>query len=432
MIKSIIPKSSIPAYLLLFSILFSILLFTLISLYHISPVSASLYAGEVEEEWNRTYGGKYGDAAWSVQETGEGGCILVGNTATRGEKSDLWLIRTDPDGNSLWSRILGGSGEDVGYFVRETSNGGYIITGSTNSFGMGEERLWLVKMDGNGSLIWDNTFGGFVHSSGDGGWSVDEADDGGYIATGYTQSKGNGRKDLWLIRTDDTGDLLWERSYGGTEDDVGLSVIQSREGGFIVAGRTASQGTRGDDIWLLKTDGQGIMTWNATYGGDRDDTAFQVVELKDGYALVGRSDSGPVEERIILIRVDLRGRKIWERSYLGSSGTSLQQTIDGGFVIGGRIDKDESGRDGLIIKTNSAGQEEWRSVLGGMKDDIGSFVIQNREGDYILAGITASYGSGAEDVWLVKLGLREEMSSSARLANLTRSLQSRARPPRSL
>jgi len=310
--------------LLVLPLLASLLFLFLISFYHISPAAASLYSGELTEEWNRTYGGRYGDGAWSVQETNDGGYILVGHTATRGEGSDLWLVRVDPDGNPLWSRIMGGSGEDVGYFVRETADNGYIIAGSTNSFGLGEERLWLIRMDWNGSLLWDKTFGGFVHSSGDGGWSVDETDDGGYIATGYTQSKSIGRKDLWLIRTDSNGNLLWDRSYGGADEDVGLSVLQSQDGGFIVAGRTASLGKTGDDIWLLKTDDQGVISWNASYGGDKDDVAFQVVELANGYALVGRSESGLEEERIILIRLDQLGRKIWERSYLGSSGTSLQ------------------------------------------------------------------------------------------------------------
>ncbi|MFA7374476.1 MAG: hypothetical protein WCZ26_03605, partial [Methanothrix soehngenii] len=157
--------------LLVLPLLASLLFVFLISFYHISPAAASLYSGELTEEWNRTYGGRYGDGAWSVQETNDGGYVLVGHTATRGEGSDLWLVRVDPDGNPLWSRIMGGSGEDVGYFVRETADSGYIVAGSTNSFGLGEERLWLIRMDGNGSLLWDKTFGGFVHSSGDGGWS---------------------------------------------------------------------------------------------------------------------------------------------------------------------------------------------------------------------------------------------------------------------
>jgi len=421
-----------PSSLLALSLLASFLFVILIFICWLHPAMAFFYEGELAEEWNRTYGGRYGDGAWCVQETSDGGYILLGYTAIRGEGSDLWLIRTDPDGNALWSRVLGGSGEDVGYFVRQTSDEGYIITGSTASFGIGEERLWLIRMDRNGSLIWDRTFGGFVHSAGDGGWSVDETDDGGFIATGYTQSKGKGRKDLWLIRTDGKGEMLWEKSYGGVEDDVGLSVLQSRDGGFIVAGRTASLGKKGDDIWLLKTDGMGVMTWNATYGGDRDDTAFQVVELTEGYALVGRSDSGLEGERVILIRLDHLGRKIWERYYLGSSGTSLEQTLDGGFIIAGRIDRQESGRDALIIRTNSAGEEVSRLILGGMRDDICSFVIQDRKGDYILAGITSSYGSGAEDVWLVKMRLEDQAAiNSARLENLTQSLQSRVRPSRS-
>lgn len=237
--------------------------------------SNSAYGAEPIEEWNRTYGGRYGDGAWCLQETSDGGYILVGNTATRGEGSDLWLIRTDQSGDPIWSRILGGSGEDIGYFVKETSDGGFIITGSTESFGMGEERLWLIKTDSNGSRIWDRTFGGFVSSSGDGGWSVDETRDGGYIVTGYTQSQGRGRKDLWLLKTDDLGDRIWDRTYGGREDDVGISVLQSRDGGYIVAGRTASFGKGGDDIWLLKTDSVGKEAWNATFGGSRMTPVFR-------------------------------------------------------------------------------------------------------------------------------------------------------------
>ncbi len=383
--------------------------------------SNSAYGAEPREEWNRTYGGRYGDGAWCLQVTLDGGYILVGNTAARGEGSDLWLIRTDQSGNPIWSRILGGSGEDIGYFVRETNDGGFIITGSTKSFGMGEERLWLIKTDGNGSLVWDKTFGGFVSSSGDGGWSVDETKDGGYIVAGYTQSLGRGRKDLWLLKTDDLGNRIWDRTYGGREDDVGISVLQSRDGGYIAAGRTASFGKGGDDIWLLKTDLQGKEAWNATFGGSKDDAGFQVVELKDGYALVGRTESGSDNNRIILIRTDLAGRGLWERTYQGGSGTSLQPTNEGGFIIAGRIDSKESGRDALIIKIDSSGNEEWARVFGGGADDIGTFAVQNRDGDYIMAGITSTIGSGAEDAWLIKMRMEIPHHNATNLQNLTRS-----------
>jgi len=408
----------------------SFIFVTFVFIFLLLAESNSAYGAEPREEWNRTYGGRYGDGAWCLQETQDGGYILVGNTATRGEGSDLWLIRTDQFGNPTWSRILGGSGEDIGYFVEETNDGGFIITGSTKSFGMGEERLWLIKTDGNGSRIWDKTFGGFVSSSGDGGWSVDETEDGGYIVTGYTQSLGRGRKDLWLLKTDDLGNRIWDRTYGGLEDDVGISVLQCRDGGYIVAGRTASFGKGGDDIWLLKTDSGGKETWNATFGGSKDDAGFQVVELKDGYALVGRTESGSNSNRIILIRTDLAGRGLWERAYLGGSGTSLQMTNEGGFIIAGRIDSKESGRDALIIKTDSSGSEEWAHVFGGGADDIGTFAVQNRDGDYILAGITSTFGSGAEDAWLIKMGMEILIrENDTKLQNLTQSFRAISRHP---
>jgi hypothetical protein len=192
-----------------------------------------------------------------------------------------------------------------------------------------------------------------------------------------------------------------------------------------VAGRTASFGKNGDDIWLLKTDSLGDVTWNATFGGSKDDAGFQVVELVDGYALVGRTESGSDSDRIILIRLDLRGREIWEKAYQGGSGTSLQLTHDGGFIIAGRIDSKESGRDALIIKTDSAGGEEWRKIFGGKADDIGTFAVQSRDGDYVLAGITSSLGYGAEDAWLIKMGMEPTGDgNSAKLQNLTRSFHS--------
>jgi hypothetical protein len=347
-----------------------------------------------------------------LQETDDGGYILVGNSASRGEGSDLFLIRTDSMGNSTWTRTWGGSGEDAGYFVQKTRDGGFIVTGSTKSYSMGEELLWLLKTDSNGNLSWEKTFGGFVSSAGDGGWSVNETLDGGYIVTGYTQSQGNGRKDLWLLKTDGQGNKIWDRTFGGRDDDVGMSVLQSRDGGYIVAGRTASFTKGGDDIWLLKTDLLGNEQWNRTFGGNQDDAGFQVLELKDGYALVGRTESGSEEKKITLIKVNPDGRKRWERSYIGSSASSLQSTADGGYVIAGRIDSIETGRDALIIKTDSAGLEEWSMTLGGRGDDIGTFVIQNRDGSYTMSGITDSYGMGREDVWLVKIGLQPQSTEN--------------------
>ena len=375
----------------------------LFSLLILASCISALAAAVPEVQWNRTFGEVYSDGAWCMQETDDFGFILVGNTASRGQGSDLYLFKVDSLGNCTWSRAYGGSGEDVGYFVRQTDDGGYIAVGSSNSYAMGGELLWLLKTDGAGNLIWDRTFGGFVSSTGDGGWSVEQTMDGGYIATGYTQSGGGGRKDLWLIKTDELGGLIWENSFGGSEDDVGMSVLQCRDGGYIVAGRTASFGGGGDDIWLIKTDSMGRETWNKTYGGRGDDAGFQVVERDDGYALVGRTESGDKDKRILLIRVDQEGGILWEEAYQGGSVASLQPTNDGGYIMAGRVDSLEGRRDALVVRVDSSGSEQWSVQLGGRDDDIGTYAIQSSDGSYLLAGITSSSGQGREDAWLVKI-----------------------------
>ena len=133
----------------------------------LAALATSASAFQPVEEWNRTYGGHYGDGAWSLQDTNDGGYIFAGFTSSLGQSSDLWLVKTDSSGLAV-NKTFGGSEEDVGYFVKQTKDSGYIVTGSTRSYGMGEERLWLLKTDFNGSNEWDRTFGGFVSSSGEG------------------------------------------------------------------------------------------------------------------------------------------------------------------------------------------------------------------------------------------------------------------------
>jgi len=372
------------------------------SLFISSAISAP--DGSPREEWAKGYGGPYSDGVWSLAKAGDGGYVLTGYTSTLGQGSDLWLFKVDGEGNLVWQKILGGSGEDAGYYVKEVSDGGYAVTGSTASLGIGEERLWLLKTDKNGSLQWSRVFGGFVSSSGDGGWSLDETGDGGYIVTGYTQSFGSGKKDLWLLRTDAEGKLQWEKTFGGREDDVGMSVVRTGEGGYVVAGRTASFGKGGDDIWLLKTDPQGKEEWNKTFGGKSDDAAFQIIEADGGLAVVGRTESGIRDKRIILLKTDPAGQRLWDRTYHGSSGTSLQRTSDGGFILAGRLDSENTGRDALLIRTDSDGREQWSLPITADGDDIGTFALESADGSYFFAGIGNPSRSEAEDAWLQKYG----------------------------
>jgi|GEM_PF-311081 len=360
-------------------------------------------------EWNLTFGSSYGDGAWSVQQTTDGGYIMAGYTCADGAASDLWLTKIDPAGQVQWKRTFGGTAEDIGYYVRQAADGGYIVTGSTKSYGVGNERLWLLKVSPDGTKEWDKTFGGFVSSSGDGGWSADNTADGGYIITGYTRSFGAGGKDLWLIKTDGLGRRSWDKTFGGSRDDTGFSVQQARDGGYIVVGQTESYSTVGDDLWLVKTDSLGTEEWNRTFSGAQDEVGFQVEKtIDDGYIIVGRTDAGQADvERALLLKVDSFGRKQFERSFglAGVTvGTSVDQTLDGGYIIAGRTESWDSGRDLWLMRTDSAGKKIWDMVLGGIEEDIATSVEQTRDGGYIVAGIAESYGSGCEDAWLAKIG----------------------------
>jgi predicted secreted protein len=200
--------------------------------------------------WTKTFGGSGNDHGHSVRQTSDGGYVIAGSTYSYGAgNADVWLIRTDSSGNAAWNKTFGGSGNDYGYSVRETLDGGYTVAGSTGSYGSGGVDVWLIKTDSSGNAAWNKTFGG---SGDDHGYSVRETLDGGYIVAGSTGSYGSGGVDVWLIKTDSSGNGAWDKTLGGSNSDYGWSVQQTPDGGYIIVGYTDSYGAGGYDIWLMK------------------------------------------------------------------------------------------------------------------------------------------------------------------------------------
>jgi len=357
-------------------------------------------------EWARTFGGRENDFGFSVQQTSDGGYILLGSTESfSAGESDIWLIKNDAVGNKLWDKTFGGSGDDKGWSVQETADGGYILLGYTYSFGAGKSDVWLIKTDATGNLQWEKTFGG---CEGDEGASVQQTRDGGYILIGTTEN--TGWKDIWLIKTDAEGKLLWERTFGGISWDNGSSVQQTRDGGYILLGYTYSFGAGSSDFWLIKTDGEGNLLWERTFGERGWDEGYSVQQTSDGgYILLGYTNSFGVSVRwrdIWLIKTDGEGNVLWERTFdkRGDEVSfSVQQTRDGGYVlVGSTAPFDVGERDVWLIKTDGEGKLIWERTFGGRGLDWGSSVQQTNDDSYILLGGTESFGAGEADFWLIK------------------------------
>jgi len=303
--------------------------------------------------WTRTYGGPFSDNGYSVQETSDSGYIIVGYTYISGRSDEVYIIKTNVSGDTLWTKMYGGTDSDLGHSVQQTYDGGYIIVGTTFSFGAGSRDVYLIKTDGNGNTLWTKTYGG---PTSDIGWFVQQTSDSGYIIVGNTDSYGAGASDVYLIKTDTQGNALWTKTFGGTNSEDGLSVKQTSGGGYIIAGWTNSFGAGDDDYYLIKTDSNGNAHWSETYGGSREDNAFSVVQTTDGgYTVVGFSYFTGTNAEVFLIKTDSLGNSEWSKYYGGPSyerGHSLQITSDGGYIISGvTFSFGSGGADVYLIKT---------------------------------------------------------------------------------
>jgi len=277
----------------------------------LAPLSVSLVAlfteyAFAQVRFAKTYGGTNSNYAFSLQQTSDGGYIVAGWKFSVGAGSDFFLIKTDANGDIQWAKTYGGTNDDYLYSVQQTSDGGYIVAGRTGSFGAAFGDVFLVKTDADGNLQWAKTYGGTYW---DDASSVQQTSDGGYIVAGGTGSFGAGRNDIFLIKTDANGNIIWAKTYGGTDYDYASSVQQTSDGGYIVAGETYSFGAGRNDIFLIKTDANGNIIWAKTYGGTDYDYASSVQQTSDGgYIVAGGTGSfGAGDFNAFLVKTDANG-----------------------------------------------------------------------------------------------------------------------------
>jgi len=352
--------------------------------------------------WETTFGGTLYETGNSVQQTTDGGYIITGHTESFGNGDyDVYLIKTDVDGVEQWNQTFGGTEADYSSSVQQTTDGGYIITGNTNSFG-NDRYVYLIKTDVNGVEQWNQTFGVYSAS----GHYVQQTTDGGYIITGMILYTMNGDYDTYLIKTDGNGIQQWSQTFGTGR--AGLSVQQTSDGGYIIAGQTQSLGNINYDIHIIKTDGNGIQQWSQTFGGTGIDEAVEIKQTTDGgYIIIGSTSAvGIADNDVYLIKTDGYGIEQWNQTFGGLNqdyGRSVKQTSDGGYIIAGQTQSfGNTNYSVYLIKTDVNGIEQWSQTSVDTNSTMGRSVQQTTDGGYIITGLINYFGNDNIDIYLMK------------------------------
>jgi len=374
-----------------------------VSVVIVAVILPTVLLGQITFE--KTYGGSNDEYGWCAQPTPDDGYIIVGSTRSFGNGGDVYLIKTDSLGDTLWTRTYDNGGGDIGLWVEQTGDGGYIISGASGW------PLYLIKTDSLGNVVWENTYDGTGC-----GYCVREVSDGGFVVVG---SWGNR---TFLVKTNSLGGLVWLRIYGGGWEDDGRSVCESPDGGYAIVGYTFNYMTGcSTDVTMIKVNSNGDSLWGRRYGGLLDDWGYSVQSTADGgYIIVGvtRSFSLHGYDDVYVIKTDSLGWSQWSGPYGGpfiDFGTSVDVTSDGGYIVGGFTGSiGAGGWDFYLLKLDSLGDSIWATAYGGTDRDRGNCVREASDGGYIIVGSTYSFGAGLHDIYLVKtdgngeVGITEE------------------------
>ena len=315
-----------------------------------------------EQVWTKTFGGGGVDIANSVIETSDGNYLIAGYVQNKGAGAgDMWLVKIDPAGNLLWDKTLGKSGPDQAKKLIQTTDNNYAILGTIS------QGITLLKIDTIGNIIWETVLGNTVNSR---AMDLVQTSDGGFAVTGWTEKNTIGKKDVWLTKTDANGKALWFKTIGGKKDDEGLALVQTFDGGLAIGGYTKSWGKGKKDAWLIKTDIEGNMLWWKNFGGRGHEVAYDLIQTLDG----GFAIAGDLQNRKLnydyqtysadywLIKTDSNGNRIWDKNFGGSSPdipASLIQTDDHALAMVGRTgNKGSDSYDFFLVKTTPPPLEE--------------------------------------------------------------------------
>lgn len=358
--------------------------------------------------WEHSFGSRGPDWLTSIDLFPDGAVAASGLTNPAPNVQLALVLRFDAGGDLIWERDYGGKGVEWAEFLQALPDGGMVVVGATNSRGEGETDGWVFRLDPSGEVLWDQTFGGARRDRID---AVSALPDGGFVVSGDTESAGDGPFDGWVIRLDADGDVLWERTYGGAGRDEARFIESLSDGGFAVAGLTTSRGAGDEDAWILRLDPAGEVVWEATVGGAAPDRALELRETADGgLVAVGITHSRGESEDAdgMVFKLDSEGKVTWERALGGDGKDSLWAVWplpDEGIVATGSTPRsDGEGRDGWFVTLDGAGEVLARETCGynGGRGNLGSVRVLP-DGGLIASGQMRDPDAEFPDVWLLRL-----------------------------
>lgn len=394
-------------------------------------MSVHLFAGSQVPVNHKIFGGQSNDNGFDVVSTSDGGYAMTGysNSYTNGDY-DALLTKLDSNCNLQWSRVYGGTGSDQALQLIQTNDGGFALAGKSTSFGAGNFDAMLVRTDANGNLLWIKSYGGSAEER---FLNLRETTDHGFILAGSTHSFGHGNYDMLFIRTNSNGDTLWTKILGGTNFDQGTDAEQTTDGGFIFSGRVTGPGSTLPDVCLVKTNSGGDTLWTSVFGSAGWDEGMKVKQTFDGgYIVTGASTGfGGTGYDVYLNKIDGTGDITWSKRYFGNHNEATYDVLqlpDSGFIITGETESFGSNhlRRGradsfvsrniqpspiqtlgsehsnvLVIRTTANGDTLWTHTYGGQKMDEAFSIIQKQDHGFMIAGYSLSFGSDSINFFLV-------------------------------
>jgi hypothetical protein len=402
-------------------------------------------------QWQKSFGGSNVDLGYGIKQTSDGGYIFVSNTqSSNGDITghhggfDIWVVKISSSGILEWQRALGGSGSDLSQTIDITSDGGYIVAGYTDSDDgdINEEHdnfcSWIIKLSAIGEIEWQNIYVGNGYNQ---VHTIQQTLDGGYIVAGYDDTisdnpdgiQNHGGNDYLVMKLSSIGDVEWQKSLGGTQDDYAICVRQTSDGGYVVAGESVSsdgdvtENYGGSDYWIVKLSNLGDIEWQKSLGGSDSENPISIYQTTDGgYIISGRTQSsdgdvtdfhGMVDAWIV--KLNSTGTLVWQKTLGGSSSeviSDVKQISDGGYILVGSTNSfdgdvfgNHGGGDCWAVRLSSSGNIIWQKCFGGTLGDFGARISLTIDGGYIISANSFSIDGdrtnyyGNHDNWIIKL-----------------------------